>query len=70
MNRIKTVKFQDSTRRYGNREAMATMDDGSEEFVFCWFDDELSFSPQELIAMTIEQARDLKQERDMAYLRS
>jgi len=70
MNRIKSVIFEDSDDRYGNRKAMAVMEDGSEELVFHWFDDELHFREEELIAMTIEQARDFKQERDIAYLRS
>lgn len=70
MNRIKSVIFQDSTHRYGDKEAVAIMDDGSEELVFHWFSDELSFREEELIAMTIEQARDFKQERDIAYLQS
>jgi hypothetical protein len=70
MNRIKSVKFQDSDHRYGDKEAVATMDDESEELVFHWFSDELSFREEELVAMTIEQARDLRQERDIAYLRS
>ena len=70
MTRIKSVVFQDSDHRYGDKEAVATMEDGSEEFVFPWFSDELRFSTRELIGLTIEQARDLKQARDVAYLRS
>ena len=70
MNRIKSVKFEDSDSRYGNKQAVAVMDDGTEELAFHWFDDELHFREEELIAMTIEQARDFKQERDIAYLQS
>jgi len=70
MNRIKSVTFQDSDNRYGNKQAVAVMDDGTEKIVFHWFDDELHFREEELIAMTIEQARDFKQERDIAYLQS
>lgn len=70
MTRIKSVTFQDSSHRYGDKEAVAVMEDGSEEFVFAWFSDELSFREEELIAMTVEQARDFKQERDVAYLQS
>jgi hypothetical protein len=70
MNRIKSVKFEDSQHRYGDREAIATMDDGSEMVVFHWFSDELSFSKEELIGMTLEQARDLRTARDIAYLQS
>lgn len=72
MTRIKSVTFRDSRNRYGDKEAVAIMDDGTEveTSVFHWFSDELHFSPNELIGLTIEQARDLKQERDIAYLRS
>jgi len=68
--RIKSVIFQDSNHRYGDKEAIATMEDGSEKFVFPWFSDELSFTKTELLGLTIEQARDLKQARDIAYLQS
>lgn len=68
--KISSVKFQDSENRYGDKEAVATMENGSEEFVFAWFSDELSFREEELLGLTIEQARDLKTTRDIAYLRS
>jgi len=67
---IKSVVFQPSEQRYGNMEAVATMDNGETKFVFAWFDDELSFRPEELIGKTIEEARDVRQEKDIAYLRS
>ena len=70
MLKIKAVKFQDSESRQGNREIMATMDDGSDAYVFSYYDDELTFSCDELIGLTIDEARDLKQEKDIAYLRS
>lgn len=70
MLRIKEVKFQDSDHRYGDKEAVAIMEDGSKEIVIYWFSDELHFSTTEFIGLTIEQARDLKQRRDMEYLRS
>lgn len=70
MTRIVSVTFQDSDHRYGNREAIATMDDGSEETIIHWFSDELQFSPNDFIGMTVEGARDFKQARDIAYLRS
>lgn len=70
VNRITSVKFQDSDHRYGDREAVALMDDGSEEIVIHWFSDELQFNTTEFIGLTVEEARDLKQARDVAYLRS
>lgn len=70
MSRIAEVQFQDSDSRYGNKEAVAVMEYGGKEFVFAWFDDELTFTTRELIGLNIEEARDLKQTRDIAYLRS
>lgn len=67
---IKSVVFQPSEHRYGNMEVVATMENGEEKFVFPWFDDELSFTPSELIGKTIEEARDVKQDKDIAYLLS
>jgi hypothetical protein len=70
MTKIKALTFRNSEHLYGDREAIAVMEDGSEQFVFPWFRDELQFSKSELIGLTIEQARDLKQARDVAYLQS
>jgi hypothetical protein len=70
MTRIYSVIFQDSDNRYGNKEVIATMEDGDKEFIFAWFDDELSFTKTEFLGLTIEEARDLKQKRDVAYLQS
>ena len=67
---IVSVRFQDSDHRYGDKEAVAIMENGQETFVFPWFSDELSFKEEELLGLTIEQARDLKQARDTAYLMS
>jgi hypothetical protein len=68
--KIKSVIFMDSISRYGNKEAIAKLENGEERFVFAWFDDELYFNPVELLGLTIEQARDLRQERDIRYLQS
>lgn len=70
------MKIQDATawcssHRYGDLEFLATMEDGTEGvFVFAWFSDELSFTAEEIVGLTIEEARDLKQARDIAYLQS
>ena len=70
MPRITEVRFLNSNHRYGDKEAVATLDDGSEEIIIHWFSDELHFSPNDFIGMTVEGARDFKQARDVAYLRS
>lgn len=70
MTIIKSVTFQASNHRFGDREAVAIMDDGSEKIVFHWFSDELQFTTAELIGLTAKEAGDLKQKRDIAYLQS
>lgn len=44
--------------------------DGKEENLFSFYIDELGFSNEELIGLTISQAIDLKHKRDVEYLRS
>ncbi len=51
-------------------EVFATMEDGSEVRVFDFYPDELSFSPEEFIGLTVQEARNLKGKKDRAYLRS
>lgn len=68
--KIERATIQSSENRYGDLEFWAVMEDGSGQFVFAWFSDELTFKPEEIIGLTIEEARDLKQSRDIAYLRS
>lgn len=71
MSIIRSVEFQDSDRRYGDLEAIATMADGRTDiYVVCWFSDELTFSPKDFVGLTLEEARALKQLKDIAYLRS
>ena len=41
-----------------------------ESRLFEYYSDELSFSPDDFVGLTIEQAHDLKQKRDIAYLQS
>jgi len=69
--KIKAARLTSSTNRYGNVEFRAVMEDGTADvLVFAWFNDELTFNPQEVVGLTIEEARDLKQNRDIAYLQS
>jgi len=69
--KIKIAKITSSNHRYGNVEFRAIMEDETEDvFVFAWFDDELRFQPQEIVGLTVEEAQDLKQKRDIAYLQS
>jgi hypothetical protein len=44
--------------------------DGREELLFDYFKDELAFSADEFVGLTIDQGLALFTERDIAYLRS
>jgi hypothetical protein len=46
------------------------MEDGTEKNAFTYYPDELSFSPSEVIGMSLYQAVQLKYQKDVAYLRS
>lgn len=68
--KIVSVKFEDSDDRYGDKAAVATLEDSSKKLVIVWFSDELTFKEEELIGLTVEEAQDLKEKRDIEYLRT
>jgi hypothetical protein len=41
-----------------------------ERKLFNYFHDEISFTPEELVGLTVDQANDLRHAKDVAYLRS
>lgn len=47
-----------------------TYSDGSEETLFSFYPDELSFSEREFIGLTRDQAMRLRHRKDVAYLQS
>jgi len=47
-----------------------TLDDGSTQELFEYYPDELSFTEQEFIGLTLEEARHLKFVKDKQYLQS
>jgi len=48
----------------------AVFDNGTQEELFQYYPDELSFTEAELIGLTREQAFDLRRSKDVTYLRS
>jgi hypothetical protein len=54
----------------GQDAVVAVLEGGAEEEVFRYYHDEVSFRAAEFAGLTIGQARDLFQQRDVAYLRS
>lgn len=51
-------------------QVFVTMEDGVEEFLFEYYPDEISFSPQEFKGLTLADAKHLKFKKDKNYLQS
>ncbi len=51
-------------------EVIATFEDGSTKNLFSFYPDEVSFVSSEFIGLTEEEAYDLFQRKDRAYLRA
>ena len=51
-------------------EVIVTVEDGAEVSLFTYYPDEISFKPSEFIGKTVQQARELKISKDLAYLRT
>jgi hypothetical protein len=47
-----------------------TMEDGTEQFLYEYYPDEISFSPSEFVGLTLDEARHLKFIKDRNYLQS
>ena len=47
-----------------------TWDGGVKEYLFSYYPDELSFTKEEFIGLTRDQALDLRHKKDVEYLRS
>lgn len=45
-------------------------EDQKEHEIFEYYPDELSFAPEEFIGLTIEEAKQLKMQKDIQYLQS
>lgn len=48
----------------------ATFEDGTEKVLFSFYPDEIDFSESEFIGLTEAEARKLRHDRDVAFLRS
>ena len=47
-----------------------TLEDGTEQFLFDYYPDEISFTPSEFVGLTTTEARLLKFKKDKQYLQS
>lgn len=47
-----------------------TLENGNEEFLYDYYPDEISFTPNEFIGLTLDECRHLKFKKDKHYLLS
>jgi len=51
-------------------QVFVTLENRKEEFLFEYYPDEISFSENEFVGLTIEQAKHLKFQKDKKFLQS
>jgi hypothetical protein len=51
-------------------QVYVTMENGTEQFLYEYYPDEISFSPSEFVGLTIDEAKHLKFIKDRNYLQS
>ena len=51
-------------------EVHVTLENGKEEFLFTYYPDEISFTPNEFIGLTTSEAKTLKYKKDIDFLQS
>lgn len=51
-------------------KVIATFENGQEKELFEYYPDELTFTPEEFVGLTEDQAYELRHKKDVAYLRS
>lgn len=69
-NKITAARIE-PPKRWGDRAVAYGTVDGKEVKLFSYFDDELYFSPDEFIGLTVDEVvNDLYRRKDIAYLRS
>lgn len=64
------IMFCEITKMRFVNEVDVMYEDGSVETLFKYYPDELSFTEQEFIGLTKDEAMELFKYRDIAYLRS
>ena len=70
-NKLKITKARITRDNFLRIPAIiVTLEDGTEEVLFTYYPDEISFTPDEFIGLTKEEGRGLKFDKDKAYLQS
>lgn len=49
-------------------QVYVTLETGSEEFLFEYYPDEISFTPDEFVGLTVEECKHLKFKKDKQFL--
>src|SRR5690606_5480514 len=55
---------------FGRGRVLVTLEDGTQEEAFTYYLDELSFMPHQFVGETLPEARQIRHQADIAYLRS
>ena len=63
-----SITFPPRATRYDMQSVVATMSDGSVQDVFQFYTDEISFSQCELVGLTIREMKQLRFNKDVAYV--
>ena len=70
MKRIVSAKIIPPAGWGDKAKVMATLDDGQEGVIFTYYHDELTFTPEEFVGLTVDEAYELFHRKDVEYLRS
>lgn len=70
--KITAATISEMPKKFGDPMPFVTVtyEDTTTEILFEYYPDEISFTPQEFIGKTKEQALQLRHDKDVAYLRS
>lgn len=70
--RITKARITDMPKSFADPmpRVMVCGEDGEEHFLFEYYPDEISFTANEFIGLTVAKARHLKYEKDKRYLQS
>lgn len=55
---------------FGQRELVVELEGGGVETLFSWFVDELYFTEEEFVGLTVAEAYEVHRKRDVAFLQS
>ena len=68
--KITAARITNLPQMFGPLPAVIVTIDGAEVRLFDYYSDELSFSSDEFVGLTVEEGRALKSQKDTAYLQA